>query len=74
MVNAAISAERKMDMADDLLRGAIDKLILNHPDSKSIGASVEQVVEMASLGVYVEICALGLMLMRLGITPAYSQR
>ena len=44
-------------------------MILHHPDSKSIGASFEQIVEMASLGGYVEICALGLMPMYLRITP-----
>ncbi len=44
-------------------------MVFNHPDSRSIGAHFEQIVEMASLGAYVEICALGLMPLFQRITP-----
>ncbi len=63
-----ISILESLALAREAKRIGFNKLILNHPDSKSIGASFEQIVEMASLGAYVEICALGLMPMYLRIT------
>ncbi len=65
-----ISILESLALAREAKRIGFKKLILNHPDSRSIGASFEQIVEMASLGGYVEICALGLMPMFLRITPA----
>jgi hypothetical protein len=64
-----ISILESLAMAREAKRIGFNKLILNHPDSKSIGASFEQIVEMAGLGAYVEICALGLMPMYWRITP-----
>jgi hypothetical protein len=64
-----ISILESLELAREAKRIGFQKLILNHPDSKSIGASFEQIVEFASLGAYVEICALGLMPMFLRITP-----
>ena len=64
-----ISILESLALAREAKRIGFQKLILNHPDSRSIGASFEQIVEMASLGAYVEICALGLMPMFLRITP-----
>ncbi len=65
-----ISILESLALAREAKRIGFKKLILNHPDSRSIGATFEQIVEMASLGGYVEICALGLMPMFLRITPA----
>ncbi len=64
-----ISILESLELAREAKRIGFQKLILNHPDSKSIGASFEQIVEFASLGGYVEICALGLMPLFLRITP-----
>jgi len=64
-----ISILESIAMAREAKRIGYNKLILNHPDSRSIGATFEQIVEFASLGSYVEICALGLMPMYLRITP-----
>jgi hypothetical protein len=64
-----ISILESLELAREAKRIGFKKLILNHPDSRSIGASFEQIVEFASLGGYVEICALGLMPMFLRITP-----
>lgn len=36
-----------------------DRYVMAHPDSDSIGASLDQVHEAAGLGAYIEICALG---------------
>ena len=36
-----------------------DRMVFAHPDSDSIGAGDEAIVEAASLGMYIEICALG---------------
>jgi len=64
-----ISILESLELAREAKRIGFKKLILNHPDSRSIGASFEQIVEFAALGGYVEICALGLMPMFLRITP-----
>ena len=64
-----ISILESLALAREAKRIGFQKLILNHPDSKSIGASFEQIVEFASLEAYVEICALGLMPLFLRITP-----
>ncbi len=69
-----ISILESLAMAREAKRIGYDKLILNHPDSRSIGATFEQIVEFASLGAYVEICALGLMPMYLRITPNELKR
>lgn len=69
-----ISILESLSMAREAKRIGYDKLILNHPDSRSIGATFEQIVEFASLGAYVEICALGLMPMYLRITPNELKR
>jgi hypothetical protein len=64
-----ISILESLELAREAKRIGFKKMILNHPDSRSIGASFEQIVEFAALGGYVEICALGLMPMFLRITP-----
>ena len=64
-----ISILESLALAREAKRIGFKKLILNHPDSRSIGATFDQIVEFASLGSYVEICALGLMPMFLRITP-----
>ncbi len=64
-----VSIMESLELVREAKRIGFQKLILNHPDSKSIGASFEQIVEFASLGGYVEICALGLMPLFLRITP-----
>ncbi len=69
LFTAHISILESLALAREAKRIGFDKLILNHPDSKSIGASFEQIVEIASLGAYVEICALGLMPIYQRITP-----
>jgi hypothetical protein len=65
-----VSILESLALAREAKRIGFNKLILNHPDSKSIGASFEQIVEMASLGAYVEICALGLTPIYQRITPS----
>ena len=45
------------------------KLVFNHPDSGSVKADFDQIVTMAELGGYVEICALGLTPLYYRITP-----
>jgi hypothetical protein len=46
------------------------RLIFSHPDSHSVGATREDIVLMARLGAYVEICALGIRPEIGRITPA----
>jgi len=64
-----ISPQESLALARESKRIGFKKLVLNHPDSRSVGANFEQIVEIASLGTYVEICALGLMPLFLRITP-----
>ncbi len=64
-----ISPLESLALAREAKRIGFQKLVFNHPDSRSIGANFEQIVEMASLGAYVEICALGLMPLFQRITP-----
>ncbi len=64
-----ISILESIALAREAKRIGYKKLVLNHPDSRSIGANFEQIVEFAGLGGYVEICALGLMPLFLRITP-----
>lgn len=69
-----VSIQESLALARESKRIGFNKLILNHPDSKSIGATFEQIVEVASEGAYVEICALGLMPMYLRITAEELKR
>jgi hypothetical protein len=69
-----VSIQESLALAKEAKRIGFGKLILNHPDSKSIGATFEQIVEVASYGAYVEICALGLMPMYLRITAEELKR
>ena len=46
------------------------KVILSHPDSGSVRASIEQVEAFARYGGYIELCALGLTPIHHRITPA----
>ncbi len=64
-----ISPLESLALAREAKRIGFQKLVFNHPDSRSIGAHFEQIVEMASLGAYVEICALGLMPLFQRVTP-----
>jgi len=56
-------------LAREAKRIGYKKLVLNHPDSRTVGATFDQIVEVASLGAYVEICALGLMPLYQRISP-----
>ena len=47
----------------------LKKFILSHPDSGSVGATNEQIGEMVNLGMYIEICALGITPIHYRITP-----
>ncbi len=40
---------------------SFDKLVFNHPDSKSVGAPLDDTIEIARNGTYLEFCALGIM-------------
>ncbi len=45
------------------------RLVFNHPDSNSVKADFDQIMLMADLGAYIEICALGLTPLHYRITP-----
>ncbi|HSB69748.1 MAG TPA: DUF6282 family protein [Candidatus Methylomirabilis sp.] len=69
-----ISPVETLAVAREAKRIDFRKLIFGHPDSRSVGGSFEQVVEVAGLGGYVEICALGLMPLMWRITPDEFKR
>ncbi len=64
-----VSILESIVLAREANRIGYKKLVLNHPDSRTVGATFDQIVEVASLGAYVEICALGLMPLYQRTTP-----
>ena len=48
----------------------LKKLILSHPDSGSVKATIEQMSEFSRYGGYIELCALGLTPIHHRITPS----
>ncbi len=61
-----ISPEESLALARAAREAQFTRLVFNHPDSHSIGATMEHIREMARLGAFIEICALGL-------TPPYRR-
>lgn len=53
-----ISPAESLAIAREAERMHFSKLVFTHPLSKSVGANLEQVKEMAKRGAYVELCAL----------------
>jgi hypothetical protein len=64
-----VSIRESLALAREAGRIGFQKLVLDHPDSRSVGAAFEEIVEFARLGGYVEICALGLMPLFQRIAP-----
>ena len=54
-----VSILESIVLAREANRIGYKKLVLNHPDSRTVGATFDQIVEVASLGAYVEMGALG---------------
>jgi len=69
-----ISPLESLALAREAKRIGFKKLVFGHPDGRSVGASSEQIVEMADLGAYVEICALGIMPLFMRTTPRDLKR
>lgn len=65
-----ISPEESLAIARAASDMGLKKLVLSHPDSGSVKATKEQILEFAALGGYVELCALGLTPIHHRITPA----
>ncbi|WP_130862748.1 DUF6282 family protein [Bacilliculturomica massiliensis] len=59
-----IAPEESIALARAAKEMGYKKLVMNHPDSGSVGAKREQIKTAAELGAFIEICALG-------ITPMY---
>ena len=64
-----ISPEECIALAKAAKEMGFKKLVMQHPDSGSVKATFEQVKEIAALGAYIEICALGLTPIYYRITP-----
>jgi hypothetical protein len=69
-----ISPQESLAVAREAKRIGFGKVLFGHPDSKSVGGSFDHVVEMANLGSYIEICALGLTPLMLRTTPVEFKR
>jgi hypothetical protein len=54
-----ISPRESIALADRAKDYGIDALVFSHPDSHSVGASREEILEMVQLGAFCEFCALG---------------
>ena len=65
-----ISPEESLALARCAADMGFGKLVLSHPDSGSVQASLEQVGEFARLGGYIELCALGLTPIHHRISPS----
>jgi hypothetical protein len=61
-----ISVQESLAIARAAKDAGFGRLVFTHPDSRSIGAKFDEILEMAKLGAYIEICALGL-------TPPYRR-
>jgi hypothetical protein len=56
-----ISPQESLAVAREAKKMGFKKLLLSHPDSNSVGATMEQVKEMAEMGFFIETTFLGLM-------------
>lgn len=54
-----LSPEESLQVAAETERIGFERLVFGHPLSGNVGASLEQMQEMAARGAYVEFCALG---------------
>ena len=64
-----ISIDESLALAKAARQEGFFRLAFTHPDSHSIGAQRKQMLAMAELGSYIEICALGLTPIYQRITP-----
>lgn len=65
-----ISPRESLALMKEVNRIGAGPVIFSHPYSRSVGASTESMKQMADLGAYVEICALGLMPAFQSLRPA----
>ncbi len=56
-----MSPAESLAVAQAARDAGIDRLVFSHPDSHSVGATREQVRDMAALGALYEICTLGML-------------
>jgi Family of unknown function (DUF6282) len=56
-----ISPQESLAVAREAKKMGFKKLLLSHPDSNSVGATMEQVKEMAGMGFFIETTFLGLL-------------
>lgn len=64
-----ISPRESLVIAEEAGKIGLKKIVFGHPDSNSVGASIEDIREMAKKGAYVEFCALGTLPMFQRIHP-----
>ena len=57
--SAHVSPQEAIALADGAKEYGIDEVIFSHPDSNSVGATREEIRDMAQLGAVAEFCALG---------------
>jgi len=69
LFTAHVSPKESITLAREAKKIGYNKLVFNHPDSRSVGADFDQIVEMAELEASIEICALGLMPLYQRISP-----
>lgn len=56
-----ISARESIALAGAAKDAGIQRLVFTHPDSGTVGATLEQIDEMVNLGAICEVCAIGFM-------------
>jgi hypothetical protein len=56
-----ISPQESLAVAREAKKMGFKKLLMSHPDSNAVGASMEQVKEMAEMGFFIETTFLGLL-------------
>ncbi|RDV04534.1 DUF6282 family protein [Undibacter mobilis] len=56
-----ISAQESIALAGAIKDAGIERFVFTHPDSGTVGATLEQIDEMVSLGAVCEVCAIGFM-------------
>jgi hypothetical protein len=56
-----ISPQESVVLADEVRREAVGPVIFSHPDSRSVGGTLEDAKRLASMGAFIEVCALGMM-------------
>jgi hypothetical protein len=69
VATAHISPRESIALAARAKDYGIDSVFFQHPDSNSVGASRDEIREMAALGATIEICALGFLPAFQRITP-----